>query len=90
MVTNAGQTITGMLKGNDNFSVSIQTLDGAFHFLKKSDLAKIDFGSRSLMPSGNTLSKAEVDDLISYLLRTGDENAKRSPTHAAKSEDEDN
>jgi cytochrome c oxidase cbb3-type subunit 3 len=90
VVTNTGQTITGMLKVNDNFSLSIQTLDGNFHFLKKSDLAKVDLGSRSLMPSGNTLSNTEVNDLISYLLRTGDENAKRSPQHAAKSDDEDN
>ncbi len=90
VVTNSGQTITGMLKINDNFSLSIQTLDGSYHFLKKSDLAKVDLGSRSLMPSGNTLSSQEVNDLISYLLRTGDENAKRSPTHVAKSEDEDN
>ena len=90
VVTNTGQTITGMLRVNDNFSLSIQTLDGTFHFLNKSDLAKVDLGSRSLMPSGNTLSNTEVNDLISYLLRTGDENAKHSPQHAAKSDDEDN
>lgn len=90
VVTNTGQTITGVLKVNDNFSLSIQTLDGTFHFLKKSDLAKVDLGKHSLMPSSNTLSNAEVDDLISYLLRTGDENAKRSPGHTPKSDDEDN
>jgi len=90
VVTNTGQTITGMLRVNDNFSLSIQTLDGTFHFLNKSDLAKVDLGSRSLMPSGNTLSNTEVNDLISYLLRTGDENAKHSPQHTAKSDDEDN
>ena len=90
VVTNTGQTITGMLKVNDNFSLSIQTLDGTFHFLKKSDLAKIDLGKHSLMPSSNTLSNKDLGDLVSYLLRTGDENVKRSPQHAAKSNDEDN
>ena len=30
------------------------------------------------MPAANLNSK-EVDDLVSYLLRTGDESAKRSP-----------
>jgi hypothetical protein len=30
-----------------------------------------------------------VDDLISYLLRIGDENSKGSSTHSAKSDDDD-
>ena len=51
VVTNSGQKITGMLKVNDNFSLSLQTLDGAFHFFPKSDLAQVDLGSRSLMPA---------------------------------------
>ncbi len=87
VVTLTGQKITGMLKVNDNFSLSIQTPDGAFHFLPKSELAQVDFGSRSLMPAGSTLNSKEVDDLVSYLLRTGDENSKRSSTHSSKSDD---
>jgi hypothetical protein len=87
VVTTTGQKITGMLKVNDNFSVSLQTLDGQFHFLPKSELAQVDFGSRSLMPASRLNSK-EVDDLISYLLRTGDENSRRTP-HSSKSEDND-
>ena len=51
VVTTSGQKLTGMLKVNDNFSLSLQTLDGTFHFLPKSDLAQVDFGSRSLMPA---------------------------------------
>jgi putative heme-binding domain-containing protein len=88
VVTLAGQKITGMLKANNNFSLSIQTPDGEFHFLQKSELAQVDFGSRSLMPAGS-LDGKEVDDLVSYLLRTGDENAKRSPIHSSKSDDHD-
>jgi putative heme-binding domain-containing protein len=87
VVTTTGQKITGMLKINDNFSVSLQTLDGQFHFLPKSELAQVDFGSRSLMPASR-LNDKEVDDLISYLLRTGDENSRHSP-HSSKSEDND-
>jgi cytochrome c oxidase cbb3-type subunit III len=90
VVTLTGQKITGMLKINDNFSVSIQTPDGAFHFLPKPQLAQVDIGSRSLMPAGSSLSGKEVDDLVSYLLQTGDESSKRSPTHSAKSDDDDN
>ncbi len=78
-----------MLKVNDNFSLSLQTLDGTFHFLPKSELAQVDFGSRSLMPA-STLNSKEVDDLVSYLLRTGDENSKRSPHTPQNLDDDDN
>src|SRR3984957_13138107 len=74
VVTLAGQKITGMLKVNDNFSLSLQTPDGAFHFLSKAELAQIDIGSRSLMPAASTLGSKEVDDLVSYLLHTAAEN----------------
>ena len=87
VVTTAGQKITGMLKINDNFSVSLQTLDGQFHFLPKSELAQVDFGSRSLMPASR-LNDKEVDDLISYLLRTGDENSRHSPHSSSKDNDD--
>ena len=90
VVTVAGQKITGMLKVKDNFSVSIQTPDGAFHYLPNSELAHVDLYSHSLMPAGSTLSTKEVDDLVSYLLRVGDENSKSSSTHSAKSDDDDN
>ena len=69
VVTLTGQKITGMLKVNDNFSLSIQTQDGVFHFLPKSELAQVDIGSRSLMPAASTLDGKEVDDLVSYLLQ---------------------
>jgi cytochrome c oxidase cbb3-type subunit 3 len=88
VVTSTGQRVTGMLRLNNNFSVSLQTLDGTFHFLPKSELAQVDIGSRSLMPA-STLNSKEVDDLISYLLNTGTENATHSPEHSAKSDDHD-
>jgi cytochrome c oxidase cbb3-type subunit III len=88
VVTNMGQTITGMLRGNNNFSLSLQTPDGAFHFLQKTDLTRIDLGSRSLMPA-TTLDNKEVDDLVSYLLHTGTESANSSPEHASQSDDHD-
>jgi cytochrome c oxidase cbb3-type subunit 3 len=88
VVTNTGQTITGMLRGNNNFSLSLQTPDGAFHFLQKTDLTQVDLGSRSLMPAA-TLDSKEVDDLVSYLLHTGTESANRSPEHASQSDDHD-
>ena len=88
VVTTAGQKITGMLRTNNNFSLSLQTLDGSFHFLPKSELTQVEIGSHSLMPAA-TLNGKEVDDVVSYLLRTGDESAKRSPAHSSKSDDHD-
>jgi cytochrome c oxidase cbb3-type subunit III len=89
VVTKSGQTIIGMLKGNNNFTLSLQTTDGAFHFLQKTDLTQVDLGSRSLMPAA-TLDSKEVDDLVSYLLHAGAESAKGSPEHASQSDDHDN
>ena len=89
VVTLKAQKITGMLKVKDNFSVSIQTPDGSFHYLPNSELAHVDLYSHSLMPAGSSLSGKEVDDLVSYLLQAGDENSKNSSTHSAKSDDDD-
>ena len=85
VVTRSGQTITGMLKINDNFTLSLQTPDGAYHFLQKSALTRIEYGSRSLMPAATSLSDKEVDDLVSYLIQTGNANGSGN-----KSEDDDN
>jgi cytochrome c oxidase cbb3-type subunit III len=91
VLTKSGQAFAGMLRADDNFSLSLQTTDGAFHFFQKSDLAKIDIGSHSLMPTnyGSTLSSADVDDLLSYLIRTGTERAKHSAMGGSKSDDDD-
>jgi cytochrome c oxidase cbb3-type subunit III len=86
VVTLAGQKLTGMLKVNDNFSLSLQTPDGAFHFLPRSELAQIDIGSRSLMPAASTLSSKEVDDVVSYLLHTAAENPS---SQSSKADDDD-
>lgn len=68
-----GQTLTGMARNEDNFSLQLQTKDGAFHFLEKSSLRALDRRTESLMPSdyGTRLSAHEVNDLISYLIMAG-------------------
>jgi putative heme-binding domain-containing protein len=91
VVTHTGQRFTGMLKVDDNFSVSIQTMDGDFHFFQKSQLTDVDLGSHSLMPSnyGSTLNDKQINDLVSYLLHVGSENSKRSKTQSSKSDRDD-
>jgi cytochrome c oxidase cbb3-type subunit III len=86
VVTHSGKTVTGMLKAHDNFSVTLQTADGSFHYYPNADVSKLNIGSHSLMPAASLNSK-EVDDLVSYLLETGNEKSKQSP-HASKSDDD--
>lgn len=71
-VTRDGARITGLVRNEDNFSVQLQTSDGAFHFLNKSDLDKLEFGPQTIMPSdyGEKLSAPELDDIVSYLINS--------------------
>ncbi|SRR6266496_2712867 len=65
-----GRILTGIARNEDNFSLQLQTQDGAFHFLEKSSLRDIQRRTQSLMPSdyGSRLSRQEIDDLVSYLM----------------------
>jgi cytochrome c oxidase cbb3-type subunit III len=70
VTTSDGQSVTGIARNEDNFSIQIQTKDGAFHFFDKSSLRGVERRAESLMPSdyGTRLSGEEVNDLISYLM----------------------
>lgn len=72
VVTRAGTKYIGVVRNEDNFSLQMQTADGSFHLLEKSDLAQIEHQTRSMMPSdyGSRLSKADLDDLVGYLIKT--------------------
>lgn len=79
VTTRDGQRLTGALRAEDNFSISIQTMDGAFRYLPRSQLTAVEIGVGSLMPIDyrSRLNDAEVDDLISYLIRISSESGKR-------------
>ena len=68
--TRDGRTVTGLLRNHDNFSVQIQTKDGSFHFLQRSDLAHLEYGPESIMPSdyAQQLTSKELDDVVKYLM----------------------
>jgi cytochrome c oxidase cbb3-type subunit III len=68
--TQDGQTFTGLARNEDNFSLQLQTSDGAFHFFDKSALRGLEHPSQSLMPSDyeTRLSQKQIDDIISYLM----------------------
>jgi len=70
-VTTTGQRYEGIIRNEDNFSLQLQSTDGAFHFLSKSGLTTIDRAQGSIMPSdyGSKLSEAKLNDLVSFLLK---------------------
>jgi cytochrome c oxidase cbb3-type subunit III len=79
VVTRDGQKFTGKALNEDNFSLQLQGLDGTFNFFDKSTLAHLDREPRSIMPSnyGSILSPSDLDDLVSYLMKSGAPRASR-------------
>jgi cytochrome c oxidase cbb3-type subunit 3 len=65
-----GPPLTGVLRNEDNFSLQIQSPDGAFHSVMKADVVSITRDPKPLMPTdyGTTLSSSELNDLISFLM----------------------
>ena len=71
--TVTGQSLSGLVRNEDNFSLQLQGADGTFHLLMKSQIAKVEHTGRSLMPAdyGTQLRSAELDDLVSFIARYG-------------------
>src|SRR5882757_1746622 len=76
-----GTTSTGIARSEDNFSLLLQTEDGAFHSFTKTDLQSIEHQPRSLMPAdyGARLSRGEIDDVVSYLVKVARAHPTRKP-----------
>jgi cytochrome c oxidase cbb3-type subunit III len=70
VTTRDGQNFSGVLRNEDNFSLQLQTLDGAFHLFVKSEVTNVAHQAEPLMPSdyGSLLNRSEIDDLISYMV----------------------
>jgi cytochrome c oxidase cbb3-type subunit III len=68
-----GERYQGIIRNEDNFSLQLQSEDGAFHFLSKADLKTIERGQDSIMPTdySSRLSAAQLNDVVSYLLSLG-------------------
>jgi cytochrome c oxidase cbb3-type subunit III len=64
------QKLTGIIRNEDNFSIQLQSVDGTFHLLNRSEVAQMDFEPQPIMPAdyGTTLKPADLDDLVSYLV----------------------
>jgi hypothetical protein len=69
LVTRLGQQILGIRKNEDDFSIQVMDLRERLHGYLKSDLAKVVYEPRSLMPADGPgqLSDSELDELLRYL-----------------------
>lgn len=76
LTTVNGDQFEGLIRNEDNFSVQVQTKDGSFHFFRKTELRGFEHRPGSLMPANyrDVLSATELNDLVSYLMRTPDPN----------------
>jgi len=72
VTTKQGQRLTGVLRNEDNFTLAVQSNDGQYHLLERSDLAKIDYSDHSLMPRdyATRLTPGELNDIVSFLVVT--------------------
>jgi putative heme-binding domain-containing protein len=87
VVAKDGKSYSGMIRNEDNFSVQLQSADGAFHFLSKSELASITYHKEPLMPTdyGTKLTSSELDALTAYLLKVARES--KAPKVAQKNQE---
>lgn len=85
------RTLSGVVRNEDNFSLQLQTADGVFHLLSKSDVRSKTYMGRSPMPSdyGSILSAVELNDLVSYLLRTSGSGNVHKPNSEPEDGDEE-
>jgi len=83
-VTRDGKRYAGLVRNEDNFSLQLQTVDGNFYFLMKSELQSLERQAESVLPAGyhSALGSRDLDDVISFLIGS----AKTSKTAAAPAE----
>lgn len=81
VTTRTGKRITGVVRNEDNFNLELQTEDGRYHLLARSDLKNVSYTGHSLMPRdyGTRLTSIELDDLVSFLMVTSRSNSSETP-----------
>ena len=80
--TVGGKTIKGLLRSQDNFTIVLQSEDGAFHSLAR-DNVRSTVSTVAFVPQDYAarFDKQKLDDLISYLLKSA-ATAKSTPKKA--------
>jgi putative heme-binding domain-containing protein len=91
VTTRDGKKYDGVIRNEDNFSLQLQSLDGTFHLLAKSEIEHLEFSPKTWMPAdyGSTLDSKELDDLVSYLVSVARASNREEATKS-KWQDDDN
>ena len=79
VVTRGGQTIDGIAKNEDSFSIQLLDRQNRLHLLDREELRSVDEPRTSLMPHNydKTLSAQEYNDLLAMLSRSVTRNLHR-------------
>ena len=66
---NNGQSIEGVARNRDNYSIQVVDKQGNLHLLSMLDVKQLTISPRSAMPTdyGQRLSKQELEDLLAFL-----------------------
>lgn len=67
--TDRGVKITGLVRTQTNFTLVLQTEDGVFHSLSRESIRSQTVSPHTYMPDYQNLSKAQLDNLASFLLQ---------------------
>jgi len=67
VTTSNNETLKGIVRNEDNFSLQMQGDDGAFHLLLKSELQSIDYQPLMETNHGGHLGREELDDVVGFL-----------------------
>ena len=67
-----GAKVRGVVRAEDNFTITLQQENGSFRRFSKTEVSDIHRTGHSLMPSDykSRLSASELDDIVSYLVRS--------------------
>jgi cytochrome c oxidase cbb3-type subunit III len=67
-----GTKYEGVMRAQNNFTVVLQTKDGAFHSISRDRIATLGISKEPLMPGdyGKTLTTKELNDVVSYLIES--------------------
>jgi len=85
VTTNDGMRFEGIVRNEDNFSIQLQSKDGSYHFIDKSDAQSVRYDPTPVMPNyAGTLSSIDVNDIVSYLVTA----ARNSKAEAASDQQE--
>jgi putative heme-binding domain-containing protein len=91
VTTRDGKKYEGVTRNEDNFSMQLQSLDGTFHLLAKSEIERVELSRQPLMPAdyNSALNTHELDDLVSYLVAAAKSSTSPKPVKAKRQDHED-